>query len=1038
MKRFFFLMLIVVLGTSIVFSVPPAPMKTTGILDIREYPSEIYKHSSNNRDLILPQNILAFLVEFEDIKFDLVPDYPDSLAHNKEYFEQLMFHMSSFYQDASHGNYVLTEENYTVWEDVLTVSQSMGYYGDDDLWIERICEFVQEVVELTDNDINFNDYDAIIIFHAGAGQESDVTGNNPDDLWTTFLTRKSLQAGIDPENDDFPGIETNDGIFLKEFVVCPETEWHSDLTMDDPIYGLLAILTHQFGHQVGLPTLFDNDSSNGSSYGIGAFGLMGTGVWNANGFVPPLPCAWSRYYLGWEEDNIVEIDGSIDELNLTFPMADDNETPKLYKVNISEKEYFLLENRQQNPDGSTLNGDPSFTFALLPEGQQDVYPPGHPNEGQPKFNFMENTYLGCEWDFYLPGLGGYDGNVTDGSGILIWHIDENVIEENFDPDFEMNLINADASHKGVDLEEADGIQQLDSVLYGAYSFYGSANDSYREGNNSYFGKNSYNGLFSSPTAESYYGGIQLEIYDIGESDSLMTFSVIYEWSLNADYIGENPYPAAMIDFDNDEKNEIFYPMPDGSLYLWKDSLLVDGFPHTLDSLAQLYAFDNFTKTFLVPSRNPSGVVAKLYTLSNDDYHYSFFANREWAAPIVVNPDEENPNRVFLPFNVEGSIEGEITILDLNYNVLTELPLPNRISTNLMYKNNFLFCVDVNWKLHKIDLSDYADNEINLNIEGLKPKIHSALLADIDKDEIDDIIILTKDKKLYVYDQTGSILNGFPVDVDLNAVSVPSIADVDGNGYLEVLIGGENAFVVVDKNGVISKPLNEISNPDSSLIASGVIAVDIDGDDRLEILGNISLNRFCVWKNVSNNNYEISRNYPVAFGERSLNYPIICSFSDGSIEAYIPGNNGTIFRSGLPFIENISNFVWTTEYANLQRTASYLGSPPQSSPESNKIFNRKNTYFYPNPLSRTFSKGINFHNFVQENTIILRIETYKDVDVNIKIFDIAANKIYETTCLCNADFANRIYINAGKLSSGVYFAVLKAKGKVLKLKFAVEK
>ena len=432
------------------------------------------------------------------------------------------------------------------------------------------------------------------------------------------------------------------------------------------------------------------------------------------------------------------------------------------------------------------------------------------------------------------------------------------------------------------------------------------------------------------------------------------------------------------------------------------------------------------------------MVAKLYTLNNDNHHYSFFANKEWAAPIVVNPDEENPNRVFLPFNIEGSIEGEITILDLNYDVLTELSLSNKISANLMYKNDFLFYIDINWKLHKIDLSDYTDNEINLNIGEMKPEIHSTFLADIDKDEIDDIIILTKGKELYIYNQTGRILNGFPVDIDLNAVSVPSIADVDGNGYLDILIGGENSFVAVDKNGVISKPLNEISNPDSSMIASGVIAVDIDGDDKLEILGNVSLNRFCVWKNVNNNNYELSRNYPVSFGERSLNYPIISSFSDGSIEAYIPGNNGTVFRSALPFVEDLSNFVWTTEYANLQRTASYLGPPPQSSSEGNKIFNKKNTYFYPNPLSRTFNKGINFHNLIPDNTIILRIETYKDVNVNIKIFDIAANKIYETTCLCNADFANRIHINAGKLSSGVYFAVLKAKGKVLKLKFAVEK
>ncbi|MCK4695263.1 MAG: immune inhibitor A, partial [Candidatus Cloacimonetes bacterium] len=336
------------------------------------------------------------------------------------------------------------------------------------------------VVEIADDQLDYNDYDAIIIIHAGAGQESDITGNNADDLWTTFLTRRSLQAGLDPENDDFPGIETDDGVILKEFVICPETEWHSDLTMEDPIYGLLGIITHQFGHQIGLPTLFDNDSSNGYSSGIGSFGLMGTGVWNANGFVPPLPCAWSRHYLGWEDDNIVEINSSIDNLQLAFRTANDEETPKIYKINISEKEYFFLENRQQNPDGSTLGGEPSFTFELLPEGQQDIYPPGHPNEGQPKFNFMDNTYKGCEWDFYLPGLGGPDIPVVDGSGVLIWHIDENIIEENFDPDFESNSVNADASHKGVDLEEADGIQHLDTAFQ-LYSW-GSSNDSYREGN----------------------------------------------------------------------------------------------------------------------------------------------------------------------------------------------------------------------------------------------------------------------------------------------------------------------------------------------------------------------------------------------------------------------------------------------------------------------------------------------------------------------------------------------------------------------------
>ena len=211
---------------------------------------------------------------------------------------------------------------------------------------------------------------------------------------------------------------------------------------------------------------------------------------------------------------------------------------------------------------------------------------------------MENTYKDCEWDFYLPGLGGPDSPVINGSGMLIWHIDENIIDANFDPDFENNSINADASHKGIDLEEADGIQHLDT----AYQFYswGSAYDAYREGNSTYFGKRVYKDLFYSPTAESYYGGIPLEIFDISQSDSLMSFSVRYEWSLSADYIGENPYPAAFLDFDGDGENEIFYPMPNGKLYLWKDSLLVDGFPHNIEPIAHYFAYDEATRTLFIP------------------------------------------------------------------------------------------------------------------------------------------------------------------------------------------------------------------------------------------------------------------------------------------------------------------------------------------------------------------------------------------------------------------------------------------------------
>ncbi|RLC50484.1 MAG: hypothetical protein DRH79_07600, partial [Candidatus Cloacimonadota bacterium] len=868
-----------------------------------------------------------------------------------------------------------------------------------------------------------------------------------DEIFTTFLSRRSLQAGIDPENDDYPGIEV-DGIFLKEFVIIPETENQPGIEPGDTIYGLLGVLAHNFGHQMGLPTLFDNDDSNGVSYGIGGFGVMGTGVWIANSIVPPLPCAWSRYYLGWEDDNIVELNVSAENLELTFPTADDDLTPKLYKLNITEDEYFLIENRQQNPDGSTqiwseldslgnviaLDPAASFTFPLVAD--QKYYP--YPNEDKPKFDYMVNSFSGSEWDFYLPGLGGYTNGVFDGSGILIWHIDENVINANFNPEFENNTVNADALHKGIDLEEASGIQYLDSNFYGYDSFFGSGYDSYRSDNNDYFGKRVYQNLFRAPTAESYYGGIPLEIKNIGESGTIMSFTVEYEWALNASFIGENIYPASIINYYENNENEVmFYPMPDGHLYLWEADTLVVTFPRNIGLIPQLYAYDPYTQNLLIPSETDAVNICRLYTFNEIEETYPIFIDKRWAASPVINTDNVNQNRAILPFINVNNEFGIIVTLDSDYNILIEHESDYKIASNLMLKENIVYFLDEDWHLITMNLADLNEESVQLSIMGEKPEIWSALLADIDADGEDDVIVTAADSLLHVFNKDGSYLSGFPTEIPLQAISIPSIDDVDGNGYPDILIGGENNFAIFNKNGTVLSPSNQLSNPDSTYQAAGIIAVDLDEDGQKEIIGNMSRNRLCVWRNNNNNDYVMDRRYPISLGERSLSYPVIGNYNGNEMNAYISSNNGVIFRNQLNMATN-TTFGWIHEYGNLQRTASWQFSEPQGPVTSTKVFNKAETYFYPNPLSTTFSKAIDHGHEVADQTIILRITTQQNVDVDIKIFDIAANKIYANTVYCENGFASKVYIDASKMASGVYFAVLKAKGKVLKLKFAIEK
>ncbi len=86
MKKNIFVCLALIIS-NIMLAVPPIPENNSGFNGIKEYPSEIFG-PNNNRNTELPQSILVLLVEFDDIKFDLVADYPDSLVHDHQYFDR--------------------------------------------------------------------------------------------------------------------------------------------------------------------------------------------------------------------------------------------------------------------------------------------------------------------------------------------------------------------------------------------------------------------------------------------------------------------------------------------------------------------------------------------------------------------------------------------------------------------------------------------------------------------------------------------------------------------------------------------------------------------------------------------------------------------------------------------------------------------------------------------------------------------------------------------------------------------------------------
>ena len=229
----------------------------------------------------------------------------------------------------------------------------------------------------------------------------------------------------------------------------------------------LGTFAHEFGHSLGLPDLFDTTYN---SRGVGDWDLMGYGGWLGGGTArdgssPAHLGAWAKVFLGW----------------VTPTQITPDESPA-HGVQINQAE----------TPGATI-------IQLLdnPDGTDDWDTDGN---GDGEYFLVESRQLV-----------GYD-NALPGAGLLIWHIDES------------RGNNDNVNHKLVDLEEADGLNELDNK-----SNYGDENDPYVSSTAGFTpttnpNSNLYNGTVSgvsvtniSPAAQPMTADFQLPNFAIGVS-----------------------------------------------------------------------------------------------------------------------------------------------------------------------------------------------------------------------------------------------------------------------------------------------------------------------------------------------------------------------------------------------------------------------------------------------------------------------------------------------------------------------------------------
>jgi subtilisin family serine protease len=110
-----------------------------------------------------------------------------------------------------------------------------------------------------------------------------------------------------------------------------------------------------------------------------------------------------------------------------------------------------------------------------------------------------------------------------------------------------------------------------------------------------------------------------------------------------------------------------------------------------------------------------------------------------------------------------------------------------------------------------------------------------VLADMDKDGLDEIIIRIPDEGVYIFNGDGTVAEGsWPVLFEGSDYTYPVVADINNDGYLEIVIIGGNygdLIYVINHDGTIA---NGWPKQIPSTITSPVIG-DIDGDGYKEIV-----------------------------------------------------------------------------------------------------------------------------------------------------------------------------------------------------------
>ena len=983
----------------------------------------------------------------------------DAPPHDAQYFRDHLQFLENYFRKVSRGKLILRA---TLLDSVVTLPVVMATYsppknGPNTL----IADLVRDTWRTVDSlrlVTDLSSYQCFLVFHAGAGRDVDLVSTlgydpTPLDIPSLYIGLNALRYAF---GADYKGIAVqNSTFFITHTLLLPETENRllPGVGGDVPLQlGINGLLCASFGNFLGLPDLFDTQTGRS---GIGRFGLMdGQAIFSYSGLFPPEPSAWEKYWLGW----VTPITVDPGTTTVTLPAVgwgtvDPARSDTIYRVPISASEYYLLENRNRDPQ---QNGQ-RITFSL--RGVPRLFSFSHDTTGFAAFDISRAVGVLTDVediDWSLPNLVDSDGAFFDG-GILIWHIDESVIHATI----ATNGVNADPKHRGVDVEEADGSQdigqQYGQFTGGSGSEEGTALDFWFRGNPSPVNKNEFTSLSFPNTRTNAGANSHVAIQDFSVRGPRMTATVTVGDAQIAPLAG---YPRSVSEKLTDGPGMALTAADvDGDGIF---ELLVTTTGEALSSQGATGALLP-SKLHLLRLAGPGGSVLHQGVIALSSGTDKVFV----SAPAFVR-SQTGQSLFFLSQSTRGGgtvspgSVGGFAFADQNGDSLADLGFQLPVSRGLGYppvvadsvvafsaSGNAVYLT--NFAGTRLD-SLTSSSPLNLDVAGTsrwtlgsslvvaagstlktvptgiggpsgppehvrdfgEPIRHAPAVATFRRDNQDQMfIVFVTDRNLFCVDQTLTPLQGYPRSG--SSFSQPAIADVNGDGARDIVVFAGTEIWAFNLVGV---PLDNfpIQVPSTLSIDSTPVVADVDGDGIPEVIAVTQDGLVCAYTRRG----KMATGFPLQAGPgphsvavvdagsaTSTGTPIgvvVANAGDGSISGWVTGySQNSVTPAGRPW----------PQYQKDALHSGYDPIPLVGSPLSSDFFPTARAYNWPNPA---YGGKTMIRYYVRDNA-----------RVRIKIFDIAGDLVADFAGPGVGGLDNEVPWDVSGIQSGVYFARIEATG-----------